>query len=196
MFDCSTCSQGASSRIATHAAFNSRWTKDSFAETDSYNDFDADTSMDVLDGDEDTIWHSKSPSQDPVLQPDRQRETSSSRAHPALSSDSCPTEVTMSSPAGRSFSRWQPSSPSISRLPEILSLGPNWLLVAVFAVLATMVSISHSRGAEGIAYVGGLILIMFCHGSGDRIPGPTDTLPAGPQGVTSSSPAVGSLSLD
>ncbi len=44
-------------------------------------------------------------------------------------------------------------------LPEILSIGPNWLLVAVFAVLATLVSISHSRGAEGIAYVGGLILI-------------------------------------
>ena len=44
-------------------------------------------------------------------------------------------------------------------LPQILSLGPNWLLVAVFAVLATLVSISHSRGAEGMAYVGGLILI-------------------------------------
>ena len=44
-------------------------------------------------------------------------------------------------------------------LPQILSLGPNWLLVAVFAVLATLVSISHSRGAEGVAYVGGLFLI-------------------------------------
>ncbi|MGB8769988.1 MAG: hypothetical protein WCC92_10255 [Candidatus Korobacteraceae bacterium] len=44
-------------------------------------------------------------------------------------------------------------------LPQILSLGPNWLLVAVFAVLATFVSIFHSRGAERIAYVGGLILI-------------------------------------
>ena len=41
-------------------------------------------------------------------------------------------------------------------LPEMLSLGPNWLLVAV---LATFVSISHSRGAEKTAYVGGLILI-------------------------------------
>jgi hypothetical protein len=41
-------------------------------------------------------------------------------------------------------------------LPEMLSLGPNWLLVAV---LATFVSISHSRGAEETAYIGGLILI-------------------------------------
>jgi uncharacterized membrane protein len=46
-------------------------------------------------------------------------------------------------------------------LPAVLSLGPNWLLVAVFAVLATFVSISHSRGAEETAYVGGLILISF-----------------------------------
>jgi hypothetical protein len=45
-------------------------------------------------------------------------------------------------------------------LPEILSLGPNWLLVTVFAVLATFVAISHSQGAEGLAYVGGLILII------------------------------------
>jgi hypothetical protein len=44
-------------------------------------------------------------------------------------------------------------------LPAVLSLGPDWLLVAVFAVLATLVAIAHSRGAERIAYVGGLILI-------------------------------------
>lgn len=44
-------------------------------------------------------------------------------------------------------------------LPAVLSLGPNWLLIAVFAVLAAFVSISHSRGAEKTAYVGGLILI-------------------------------------
>lgn len=44
-------------------------------------------------------------------------------------------------------------------LPQVLSLGPNWLLVAVFAVLATLVLISHSRGAEGVTYVGGLFLI-------------------------------------
>src|SRR5664279_4693102 len=44
-------------------------------------------------------------------------------------------------------------------LPDMLSLGPNWLLVAVFAVLAALVSISHSRGADGIASVGGLIMI-------------------------------------
>jgi hypothetical protein len=44
-------------------------------------------------------------------------------------------------------------------LPEILSLGPNWVLVTVFAVLATLVSVSHSRGAESLAYVGGLVLI-------------------------------------
>jgi hypothetical protein len=44
-------------------------------------------------------------------------------------------------------------------LPEILSLGPNWLLVALYFVLATSVSILHRRGAEKIAYVGGLILI-------------------------------------
>jgi hypothetical protein len=44
-------------------------------------------------------------------------------------------------------------------LPQILSVGPNWLLVAVFAVLATLASISHSRGAESITYVVGLILI-------------------------------------
>ena len=44
-------------------------------------------------------------------------------------------------------------------LPQILSLGPNWLLVAVFALLATFVSISHSRGADGIASIGGFIMI-------------------------------------
>jgi len=44
-------------------------------------------------------------------------------------------------------------------LPQILSFGPDWLLVALYAVLATSVSIFHSRGAEKIAYVGGLILI-------------------------------------
>jgi uncharacterized membrane protein len=44
-------------------------------------------------------------------------------------------------------------------LPAVLSLGPNWLLVAVFAGLAAFVSIAHSRGAEKTAYVGGLILI-------------------------------------
>jgi uncharacterized membrane protein len=44
-------------------------------------------------------------------------------------------------------------------LPEILSLGPNWVLVTVFVVLATFVSISHSRGADQIASVGGLVLI-------------------------------------
>jgi hypothetical protein len=46
-------------------------------------------------------------------------------------------------------------------LPEILSLGPNWLLVTIFAVLATLVTISHSRGAEGVAYIGGLVLICL-----------------------------------
>jgi uncharacterized membrane protein len=44
-------------------------------------------------------------------------------------------------------------------LPQVLSLGPNWLLVAVFAVLATLVLISHARGAEGVTYVGGLFLV-------------------------------------
>jgi len=44
-------------------------------------------------------------------------------------------------------------------LPNVLSLGPNWLLVSLFAVLATLVSISHSRGAELMAYVGGMVLI-------------------------------------
>lgn len=44
-------------------------------------------------------------------------------------------------------------------LPEILSVGPNWLLVTVFAVLATFVSISNSRGAEHTTYVAGIILI-------------------------------------
>ena len=44
-------------------------------------------------------------------------------------------------------------------LPHILTVGPNWLLVAVSAVLATFVSISHRRGAEELAYIGGLVLI-------------------------------------
>jgi len=45
-------------------------------------------------------------------------------------------------------------------LPQILSFGPNWLLVALYFVLATSVSILHRRGDEKIAYVGGLILII------------------------------------
>ncbi len=44
-------------------------------------------------------------------------------------------------------------------LPQVLSLGPSWLLVTVFAVLATLVLISHARGAEPVTYVGGLFLI-------------------------------------
>jgi hypothetical protein len=44
-------------------------------------------------------------------------------------------------------------------LPQILSFGPDWLLVALYFVLATSVAIFHSRGAEKIAYFGGLILI-------------------------------------
>ena len=44
-------------------------------------------------------------------------------------------------------------------LPEVLSLGPRWLLVAAFAVLATLVSVLHSRGAEQKAYIVGLILM-------------------------------------
>lgn len=44
-------------------------------------------------------------------------------------------------------------------LPAALSVGPNWLLVSLFAVLAISNSIFHSRGAEDIAYIGGLILI-------------------------------------
>ena len=44
-------------------------------------------------------------------------------------------------------------------LPEVLSFGPRWVLVAAFAVLATLVSVLHSRGAEQKAYVVGLILM-------------------------------------
>ena len=43
-------------------------------------------------------------------------------------------------------------------LPEILNLGPRWLLAAVFAVLATATMIFHSRNDESKAYVIGLIL--------------------------------------
>ena len=81
-------------------------------------------------------------------------------------------------------------------LPQILSLGPNWLLVAVFAVLATLVSISHSRGAERVTYVGGFILIASVTAGRDHIPCPADTFSAEPQGVACSSAAVGSLPLD
>ena len=45
-------------------------------------------------------------------------------------------------------------------LPEVLSLGPSWLLGAAFAVLSTLVSVFHSRGSEGKAYVVGLILMV------------------------------------
>jgi len=44
-------------------------------------------------------------------------------------------------------------------LPDVLSFGPRWLLVAAFAVLATLVSVLHSRGAEQKAYIVGLILM-------------------------------------
>jgi uncharacterized membrane protein len=44
-------------------------------------------------------------------------------------------------------------------LPQVLSVGPNWGLVAVFALLATTASISHRRGVEGFTYIVGLILI-------------------------------------
>jgi uncharacterized membrane protein len=43
-------------------------------------------------------------------------------------------------------------------LPEMLSVGPRWLLAAVFAVLATTVMVFHTSGAEQQAYVTGLIL--------------------------------------
>jgi len=45
-------------------------------------------------------------------------------------------------------------------LPEMLSLGPRWWLVGAFVVLATFVSVLHSRGAEKKAYVVGLILMI------------------------------------
>ena len=44
-------------------------------------------------------------------------------------------------------------------LPEVLTLGPSWVLVAAFAVLSTVVSILHRRGDEEQAYIVGLILI-------------------------------------
>lgn len=46
-------------------------------------------------------------------------------------------------------------------LPEVLSFGPRWWLVAAFAVLATIVSILHKRGDEQQAYVVGLLLLGF-----------------------------------
>ena len=46
-------------------------------------------------------------------------------------------------------------------LPEVLSFGPRWWLVAAFAVLATVVSILHKRGDEQQAYVVGLLLLGF-----------------------------------
>src|SRR5208337_5389541 len=44
-------------------------------------------------------------------------------------------------------------------LPNILTVGPNWLLAVVSAVLASVVSVFHRRGDEERAYIGGLILI-------------------------------------
>ena len=44
-------------------------------------------------------------------------------------------------------------------LPEILSLGPNWLLVAVFAALAAFVLVAHARRADRIASIGGMIMV-------------------------------------
>ncbi len=44
-------------------------------------------------------------------------------------------------------------------LPHILTVGPNWLLGVVSAVLASVVSVFHRRGDEERAYVGGLVLI-------------------------------------
>ncbi len=44
-------------------------------------------------------------------------------------------------------------------LPETLSIGPKWLLVSAFAVLATLVSIFHGKGDEQKAYVIGLVLM-------------------------------------
>ncbi len=43
-------------------------------------------------------------------------------------------------------------------LPEILSIGPRWLLAVVCAVLATAVIILHKSGSEQKAYVVGLLL--------------------------------------
>src|SRR5271167_3935067 len=45
-------------------------------------------------------------------------------------------------------------------LPEVLSLGPIWLLVGAFVVLATFVSVLHSRGAAKKAYAVGLMLMI------------------------------------
>jgi hypothetical protein len=44
-------------------------------------------------------------------------------------------------------------------LPEVLSLGPRWLLVTAFAVLATIVSVLHARGDEKNASLVGFILM-------------------------------------
>ncbi len=46
-----------------------------------------------------------------------------------------------------------------SYLPEGLTLGPRWMLVVIFTVLAATVSILHSKGLEIGAYAVGLILI-------------------------------------
>jgi uncharacterized membrane protein len=43
-------------------------------------------------------------------------------------------------------------------LPEMLSVGPRWLLAVVFVVLATAVVIFHARNNEQTAYVIGIIL--------------------------------------
>ncbi len=43
-------------------------------------------------------------------------------------------------------------------LPEMLSVGPRWLLAVVFVVLATAVMIFHKRNDERKAYVIGLVL--------------------------------------
>jgi uncharacterized membrane protein len=43
-------------------------------------------------------------------------------------------------------------------LPEMLSVGPRWLLAVVFAVLATAAMVLHSRDDESKAYVIGLVL--------------------------------------
>lgn len=44
-------------------------------------------------------------------------------------------------------------------LPQVLTLEPNWILAAAFAVLAALVLWFHSRGAARIAHVVGLILL-------------------------------------
>jgi uncharacterized membrane protein len=43
-------------------------------------------------------------------------------------------------------------------LPEMLSVGPRWLLAVVFVVLATFALVFHSRNDEQKAYVIGLVL--------------------------------------